>query len=152
MSDLLDLLGDEWALPDEDEPTARGCKHRDRDLVTHGCRESGRVPSVWSDIGAAGYVDGMGRPTKCSYCSACIGSGRVHIRDAWTDQIIPRSAANCVYCDGTGWHGHAWDCDGTWHAWALPVHEPIPATSFGIAFPRRTVIPGEYALVVAAVA
>lgn len=144
MSDLLDLLGDEWALPAEDAPTAGGCKHSDRDRATHGCRESGRVPRTWSDVGPGGYVDGMGRHTQCSYCAACVGSGRVHIRDPWTDQIIPRSAANCVYCAGTGWLSHAWDCDGSWHERAhWTIREPVPANAFGVAFPGRTVIPGE---------
>lgn len=153
MSDLLSMLGDEWALPDADEPSDHRCTHPDRANVTHGCRESGRVPLHWSDVGDAGYVDGMGRRTRCNYCSACVGSGRVMIRDPWTDMPVPspipghwHASASCLYCGGTGWIGHAWDCDGAWHAKSFPIKEPLPAEAFGIAYPRRTVIPGELAL------
>lgn len=149
MADLLDMLGGEWVLPDEDD-APRTCKHPDRANVTHGCRESGRVPLTWSDVGAPGYVDGMGRPTSCGYCFSCMGSGRTAIRDPWTDALIDWQGANCLYCRGTGFMTHAHDCaernfhelnNGQWR-----VREPIRATGFGITFDRRTVVPGEYAL------
>lgn len=146
MSDLLALLGDEWALPDEDAPTARGCTHKDRDNVTHGCRESGRTPTRWSDVGAAGYVDGMGRRVSCSYCFGCIGSGRTSIRDPWTDELIDWSGAPCPACHGTGWTSHAWDCDGTrpHHHSHMTVKEQAPATAFGVLYNGRIVLPGEF--------
>lgn len=142
MSDLLDLLGDEWALPAEPAPAARGCKHKDRDNVTHGCRESGRTPSSWSDV-AGGYVDGMGRRASCSYCPSCIGSGRTSIRDPWTDALIESHGAPCPGCHGTGWIGHKWDCDPAWHAEHWPVRIPEPATAFGVLFDGSIVIAGE---------
>ncbi|GAA3948838.1 hypothetical protein [Microbacterium soli] len=150
MSDLLDLLGDEWALPDEDAPISRGCKHPDRDLVTHGCRESGRAPREWRDVGAGGYVDGMGRWTACMYCSSCIGTGRTSIRDPWTDELLDWAGANCLYCRGTGFIYHAYDCAASgFHErnhsmWR--IREPIPAAAFGVTFDGRTLVPGEFGL------
>lgn len=145
MSDLLDLLGDEWAAPVEDEaPTGRwSCSHKgERENVTHGCRESGRVPTKWSEALLA-YVDGMGRITTCGYCHSCIGSGRTSVRDPWTDELLDWKGAPCRSCAGTGWTEHAWDCGlDDWHertGWT--IKEPAPATVWGVTFDGRTVLP-----------
>ncbi|NYE20522.1 hypothetical protein [Microbacterium immunditiarum] len=147
MSDLLELLGDEWTLPDVAEivPEARrwSCKHPDRDTATHGCRESGRAPLTWSDVYGA-YVDGMGRIARCGYCVSCIGSGRTSVRDPWTDELVDYRGAPCRMCSGTGWTEHAWDCNPDWHRHHMTIRVPEPATAFGVTFDGRTVVPGEY--------
>ena len=134
MSDLLDLLGVEWA------PPAPPCSADDRLDVTHGCRSCGRPPTRWDDVTGA-YLDGMGRPTRCNYCHSCVGSGRTSIRDPWTDELLAYDGAPCRYCAGTGWLVHAWDCDPACHARAKQVHEWAPATCWGVTFDGRTVAP-----------
>jgi len=144
--DLLELLGDEWALPDVDAPsTSRWlCNHKDRDTATHGCPESGRAPLTWSDAYGM-YLDGMGRIARCGYCVSCVGTGRTSVRDPWTDELIDWRGAPCRYCRGTGWTHHSWDCDPARdHLHHMTVHEPEPATAFGVTFDGRTVVPGEW--------
>lgn len=143
MSDLLDLLGDEWALPEAPEPPAPrwSCKCPDREDVTHGCRESGRTPSRWSDV-LGGYVDGMGRPVGCSYCFSCVSTGRTSLRDPWTDALVEWAGAPCLYCDGTGYDHHRWDCDGN-HGHLQPWPRLERIEHFGVTWDGRTFVAGE---------
>lgn len=138
MSDLLALLGDEWA-PAKATP-AEKCSSEDRLDATHGCRSCGRAPTKWSDY-LGGYIDGMGRLTRCSYCASCVGSGRTSVRDPWTDELLAWNGAPCLYCGGTGWLSHAWDCSTFHHEHHMRIREPEPATVWGVTFDGRTVMP-----------
>lgn len=148
MSDLLALLGDEWALPEVDEesgvavkPSRWACSHKgERENATHGCRESGIAPTTWSDY-LGGYIDGMGRLTRCSYCYSCVGSGRTAVRDPWTDALLDWNGAPCRYCEGTGWTNHAWDCTEETHLAHMTIKTWRPATVWGVTFDGRTVLP-----------
>lgn len=156
MSDLLDLLGGEWATPspvtldsDEHEPdsAAGRCPHSydERMSVTHGCPESGRAPLTWDDV-AGTYLDGMGRATRCSYCPSCVGTGRTVLRDPWTDKLVADGsmAAPCALCFGTGYLRHAWDCGPDRdhkHLTPRPQAQTIP--EFGVTVDRRTFTAGE---------
>jgi hypothetical protein len=150
MSDLLALLGDEWTIPEVDEesgvrvkPSRWSCSHKgERESATHGCPESGRAPTTWSDV-LGGYIDGMGRLTRCSSCNSCIGSGRTSVRDPWTDELLDWKGAPCRFCDGTGWTNHAHDCDPEWHTRVLRIHDWEPATVWGVTFDGRTVFPNQ---------
>lgn len=142
MNDLLSLLGDEWDRPtpiddglDADslgESTSRGeCSHShdERTRVTHGCRESMRPTLHWTDVGAGGYVDGMGRPAHCRYCFSCMGTGTTHVYDPWTrrpprpyyGEVTAWHGAPCHACGGSGWTAHRYDCDGSEERVARPV-------------------------------
>jgi len=136
MSDLLDLLGDEWAAP----APVEACTHEDRLDATHGCRACGRAPLKWSDAYGT-YLDGMGRIARCGHCPSCVGSGRTSVRDPWTGKLLDWRGAPCLYCGGTGWTHHAWDCGPEWHRAHMRIQEPEPATVFGVTFDGRTVMP-----------
>ncbi|WP_156760010.1 hypothetical protein [Microbacterium karelineae] len=112
-SDLLDLLGGEWAdlgkTEDKTLPPAPDqectCSRDDRSRVTHGCRALGIAPTRWDEV-FGGYVDGMGRPVGCAYCFSCMSSGRTALRDPWTDALLDWRGAPCAQCWGTGYHHH----------------------------------------------
>jgi hypothetical protein len=141
MTDLLALLGDEWAVrKPEAAKLVEECTGKDRRDVSHGCRACGRAPLTWSDAYGT-YLDGMGRPTRCNYCRSCVGSGRTAVRDPWTDELLAWNGAPCLYCAGTGWTGHAWNCDQLWHHDHMTIHEWYPATVYGVTFDGRTVFP-----------
>jgi len=143
MSDLLALLGGEWA-PAAPRPAVPKCSAEDRLNATHGCRACGRAPLTWSDAYGA-YLDGMGRPTRCGYCASCIGSGRTSVRDPWTDELLDYRGAPCRACAGTGWLSHAWDCGPERHQHHMTIRTPEPVRVWGVTYDGRTVIPGESA-------
>ena len=134
MSDLLALLGAEWA------PQAPPCSVDDRLSALHGCPSCMRAPTHWDEVTGA-YLDGMGRPTHCGYCYSCVGSGRTSIRDPWTDELLDYAGAPCPYCAGTGWLSHGWDCDPAWHQRAMVVHEWEPPSCWGVIWNGSTVAP-----------
>lgn len=134
MSDLLEALGGEWAAPIEK------CSAEDRLSATHGCRSCGRAPTTWLD--GWGYVDGMGRTTRCGYCASCIGTGRTALRDPWTDALLAWHGAPCLYCQGSGYLYHRWDCAGG-HGHLEP-QPSRPVEFFGVTFDGRTFVPGEW--------
>jgi hypothetical protein len=133
MTDLLSMLGDEWAPP---APVV-ACSSEDRLDATHGCRSCGRAPTTWSEVHGC-YLDGMGRRTRCNYCPSCVGSGRTSVRDPWTDKLLDWRGAPCRYCEG-GWTSHAWDCSPEWHERGMVIHPLEPATVWGVTFDGRTV-------------
>jgi hypothetical protein len=141
MTDLLALLGDEWA-PRAAPVAVAECSHEDRLDATHGCRSCGRAPTTWSEV-LGSYIDGMGRITRCGYCTSCVGSGRTSVRDPWTDELLDWAGAPCRRCAGTGWTEHAWDCGPDHHRHHMGVHELAPATVWGVTFDGRTVFPGD---------
>jgi len=145
MSDLLALLGGEWAAPDVDEeavpvaPPRWSCSHKgERENATHGCPESGRAPTTWSEA-LGGYVDGMGRLTRCASCSSCSGTGWTLLRDPWTDAPLTWWGAPCLYCTA-GWSHHAWDCAGHDDEYR---REPRTVEAWGVTSDGRTFLPGE---------
>ena len=152
--DLLDLLGGEWAstpvpsstvdddmLLGEIQTESSTCSHSysDRMSVTHGCAESGRPVLHWDDSCGlnGGYVDAMRRPAHCIHCPGCQGSGEASIWDPWTGERISWGGAPCWVCEGRGWTGHRYDCDGS------EAHEPRPVARFGYAHGWGTVVAGE---------
>jgi hypothetical protein len=136
MTDLLSLLGDGWA----PKPVVVPCSSDDRLDATHGCRSCGRAPTTWSDV-HGGYIDGMGRLTRCGYCASCVGSGRTSVRDPWSDELLDWRGAPCRYCAGTGWTSHAWDCGPTHHQAHMTIRVSGPVSVWGVTFDGRTVIP-----------
>lgn len=115
------------------------CSHKgERENATHGCPESGRAPTTWSEA-HGGYVDGMGRLDRCGYCASCAGTGWTVLRDPWTDQLVDWWAVPCLYCYA-GWLYHSWRCEGHDDA-----HKRKPRTveHWGVTFDGRTFLPGE---------
>lgn len=141
MSDLLALLGGEWAPAPPPSPQPL-CTSEDRLDATHGCPACGRAPTVWSEA-YGGYLDGMGRFTRCSYCAGCIGTGRTALRDPWTDELVAWNGAPCISCQGTGYNHHRWDCDGQ-HGHLEP-RGPQRVEAFGVTFDGRSFVVGEVA-------
>ena len=143
---LLEALGGEWAapvsLPVLTVPsTARPVwvRHVEKFGATHGCAECGLPPAEWSDA-LGGYVDGMGRLTRCGYCPSCAGTGWTLLRDPWTGAPVSSwHEVPCGYCYG-GWHSHRWDCTGHDDA---DRREPHTVTVYGTDSRGRVYFPGD---------
>ena len=145
MSDLLDLLGGEWAappaavfkVPSTAKPT--WVRHIEKHGGNHGCSECGLAPTTWSEAYGA-YIDGMGRISKCGYCPSCAGTGWTLLRDPWTGR--PASSWHevpCLYCYG-GWRSHAWDCTGHDDDYN---RQPNTVTTYGTTADGRIYFPGD---------
>lgn len=125
-----------WRLEDANKHTIR---HIEKYGAAHGCAECGIAPAPWSEA-YHGYVDGMGRLTRCSSCGSCAGSGWTLLRDPWTDKPVSSwHEVPCMYCYG-GWTAHRWNCTGHDDAHRL---EPHTVTVYGVASRGRVFFPGE---------
>lgn len=124
------------------EPTTKvTIRHIEKFGAAHGCAECGIAPAPWSDA-YLGYMDGMGRLTRCSYCPSCAGSGWTLLRDPWTDAPVSSwHEVPCSYCYG-GWSAHAWNCSGHPDEGTYRV-DPYRVTVYGTDSHGRVYFPGE---------